>query len=334
MSCNLKKKFENSKFDFVGKFKYMIIAPVAIMLVALIVLCCIGFNKGIEFTGGTMVNVFVGEELEQNQVFENSKQKIDQVLNQNGLKASIYQINTTDVGLCLSVRYQDKTGITEAEMEELNTKVTNELFTAFGYDKENVEQKNYVLGSQRIDASVGSELLVNSLTAILIASVLIGIYMLFRFGVTSSLSAFLCVEHDILIAISSVIIFRLELSSSIVSVLVAVLALSFFNNIQLFSTIKQNLKEEALNNKFVANNSIKQSSYRIILVTSFAIIGFLALSLFGIKFALTLSLPVLVGILANLYSTLFLAPALWAFAYVPKKRKVKEVYKNKENGVV
>lgn len=334
MSCNFKKKLENNKFDFVGNFKYTIIAPIAILLVAIIMLCCIGFNKGIEFTGGTMVNVYVGEELEKTEVFENSKQKIDQVLSQNGLKASVYQINTTDVGVCLSVRYQDKEGITEAEMEELNTKVTNELFTAFGYNKENVEEKNYVLGSQRIDASVGSELLVNSLTVILIASILIALYMLFRFGITSSLSAFLCVEHDILIALSSIIIFRLELSSNIVSILLAILAFSFFNIIQLFAAIKQNVKEEHINNKIVANISIKQCTYKILSVTIFALLGFLIFSLFGINFALTLSLPILVGILANFYSTLFLAPALWAFAYIPKKRKVKEVYKNKENGVV
>lgn len=335
MSYNLKKKIENSKFDNVKNFKYFIIAPLVTILVAVIMLCFVGFNKGIEFTGGTMVNIYIGEELEQEDVYNDAKQKVDQVLVENGIKASVYQTNTTDVGLCLSVRYQDKAGLTNSEMETLNLKINDKLYTVFNYDKDNVVEKDYVLGGQRIDASVGAELLVNSLTAILIASILVAIYLMFRFGIASSLSSFLCVEHDMLIALSSIIIFRLELTSSIISVLIAILAFSFMNNTLLFDGVKEIIKEEVVGkNSAVANLAVKKSLYRIILATILALLAFLSLALFGNEFAFNIAFPIMAGIFASFYSTIFLAPALWSFAYVRKNKIKKEKYLNKEQGVV
>ena len=332
MNCNMEKTINKSKFDFVKNFKLFLIAPLIILIAGIILTAVLGFNQSIEFTGGTMVNVYVGETLENQSVYDDSKLKIEQVLYQNGLKASVIQKNETDIGLCLSVRYQDKEGFSSVQMEELNIKVSNELFTAFGYDKEDSIQKNYVVGSQRIEASAGSDVLAESLTALLIASVLIAIYMLFRFGISSSLSAFLCVELDVLITLAMISVLRIELATNIVAVLVAVMAFSFLNKNLMFNTIKIN-SEAVLKNSEIANNSVKSVLYRMILINLFALLAFIALSLFGFSFATNFSVPAIIGIVSSFYSSVFLAPALWAFAFVRKNKKYKQNI-DLENGVV
>ena len=66
--------------DYVKKFKYFIIAPLVFLLAGIILLCAVGFNQGIDFTGGTIVNVYVGDNLENQNVYNQAKQKIDDVL--------------------------------------------------------------------------------------------------------------------------------------------------------------------------------------------------------------------------------------------------------------
>ena len=100
----------------------------------------------------------------------------------------------------------------------------------------------------------------------------------------------------------------------------------------MFNTIKSN-SEAVLKNSEIANNSVKSVLYRMILINLFALLAFIALSLFGFSFATNFSVPAIIGIVSSFYTSIFLAPALWAFAFVRKNKKYKQNI-DLENGVV
>lgn len=84
---NLEERIKNSKFNTFANFKYFIIAPAVILLVGLILLCTIGFNKSIDFTGGYIAKVYIGSE----HTFEEGQDLIESVLTEHNIVASLYQ---------------------------------------------------------------------------------------------------------------------------------------------------------------------------------------------------------------------------------------------------
>ena len=310
--------------DYVKKFKYFIIAPLVFLLAGIILLCAVGFNQGIDFTGGTIVNVYVGDNLENQNVYNQAKQKIDDVLEDNGLTASVYQITENNLGLCLTVRYQDIKGKSEQEIKTINQNVTNQLFEKFGYDSQDLIEKNYIQGSQRIDGSVGDELIVNVFSAVVIASLLTLVYLFIRFGVTSGMSALLCVFHDVLVMLALVLICRFEVNTSFAAGIVAVMAISFINSILFFDKIRQITKlENVINNKDVANQAITKNLPGSMLFNGILLVILMLFGLIAVGEVSSFAFPVIFGVLASFYSSNFIAPTLWSFAYI-KKTKIKQ----------
>lgn len=323
-SKNLVKSIQNTKFDFVKNFKYFIIAPLVLLLVGCILLFTVGFNKGIDFTGGTIVNVYVGEELKDEDVYNQTKQKIENVLSNNGLVASMYQTAENNLGLCLSVRYQDIEGKTEQQMEQINSNVATQLFEAFEYDSADIIEKQYIQGSQRIDASVGNDHIINVFSTIVIASLVILVYLFIRFGVTSGMSALLIVYHDLLVMLALVLICRFEVNTAFVAGIIAVMAYSFINTVLLFDNVRTDLKDDAVvKNKVIANNAIKTNLPQSIMTNGAVLVSLLLFGIIAVKEVASFAFPVIFGILASFYSSNFLAPSLWSFAYV-RKNKIKQ----------
>lgn len=316
---NLDTKLSKCNLDVVSNFKKYLIAPVVIILAAMILLFTIGFNKSIDFTGGTVVRVYIGETY----TFDEGKEKLEEVLSDNGLVASLYQLTEDDGKQFITVKYQDKANFTQIEMSNLNEQVVEDLFGKFGYDKEDYQQANYVEGNQRIDPSLAETAIVNVFGGIVIASILIVAYFIIRFGHQSAMTALLSVYHDILIAIGLALIVRVEINMTFVSALVAVMTYSFINNILFFGKVRELSEDKTIKAKEIANEAVKQNMHTSLIVSWFAMLMLVLFIFVGTTNTLPFSLVTLFGVLASFYSSNFLAPTLWAFVYVPKKKKVK-----------
>lgn len=322
MKFNLFKKITNSKFDFVRNFRYFVIAPLALILVGIVLFFAVGFNQGIDFTGGTIVDVYV-ENLTDQSVYEQTKAKIDSVLADNGLTASVYQTSEGSIGLSLTIRYQNPKGKSDDEMTQINNAVTDQLFQTFGYDKEDVIQKNYIQGNQHIDAKIGQSMIVNVFLSIVIASLVILLYYFIRFGVTTGMSALLCVYHDLLVMLSIILICRFQVNTSLIAGLVAVMGYSFVNTILFFDNVRKNIKiEQKYQNRDMANLSIRQNLPRSIMITSAIAIVLILFGSIAVGEVTSFAFPVLFGVLASFYSSNFIAPTLWSFAYIKKDKKI------------
>ena len=130
------EKIHSLKLDVTKRRLVWLLIPVAIILVGIILVSTIGFNLGIDFTGGTIINVIpneinISDENNYNQV----KVDIEEVLNEFGLKSTQFQIVENDQGTAVSVRFQDRAGADEKEMNTLiNDKVIPALYEKFGMD--------------------------------------------------------------------------------------------------------------------------------------------------------------------------------------------------------
>ena len=156
--------------------------------------------------------------------------------------ASLYQMTEEEGENYITFKYQQNLSLTDIQMENLNIEIVNDLFDVFGYDSEDIQQSNYVVGNQRIDASLGKQALINTFSVIVLASVLMLVYFIIRFGHQSAMTALMAVYHDLLVALSLALIFRLEINMTFLSALVAIFVYSFVNNALFFSKMKQNIE--------------------------------------------------------------------------------------------
>lgn len=317
---NLEKRIAECNFDVTKNFKYYLIAPAVLLVVALVLLFTVGFAKSIDFTGGSIARVYIGETY----TFDQGKEKVDQILTSKGLQASVYQLTEDEYGEnFLIVKYKNKQDATQNQITTVNLEIVDQLYQAFGYDKQDVQQAKFVEGNLSVDAMVGKQATVNAFGGLVLASVLVVVYFLIRYGHRSAATTLLCVYHDLLITLCLALIFRVELNLTFLSGLMVVTAFSFVNNALMFAAIKRHT-EEKLSAKTIVNNAIKSHFKFELLMVWLVAIMFILFSIVGVSSILPFSILALFGTLSSFFSTTFLAPNLWALVYMPAKKKVKK----------
>lgn len=231
-------KFTNSKFDFCKNLKWFLIAPAVIILVGVIILCSLGFNLGIDFTGGSTMTIFIDKDgsyttlAEENRFDIDNLSKIEKavqaVLDEHGLKITTVQTTTMDVedyglekGDAVIVKYQNDNSKETEEIESENQTIKEELLAKFGYDKDTFSK--LVADGGVTTASASAELMMKSFIALLVAVVLILIYVAFRFEITAGLAAILALFHDILVTGSIVLMCRIQINVSFIAALITIL---------------------------------------------------------------------------------------------------------------
>ena len=308
---------KNWKHDIVKNTKYYLIVPVAIIVFALVMWIVQGANVGIDFTGGTAVSVKFGNELMQENTYNTRVDEIKEVMNEYGLTMSTNQRIGENENAKLQIRYQNISGKTNEEMQEISNNFTAALQTKYvGIEVDN---------ATTISASASASLLLKALLAVSIAVVLIMIYLAVRFkqwsfGVCSIIS----MVHDVLIMISFMLIFHLEISSTFVAALITIVGYSINNNVVIFDRIRENLKlMQKESCASIANASIKQTLTRTIVTTLTTFIVVFCLLFVGIPGITSFALPIVFGLVASFYSSVFVASPLWAI-FSRKKDKNKD----------
>lgn len=312
---NKKNPFSNlmqKEFKIVERAKVWFIIPIVVILIGALIFGLMGFNLGIDFTGGTVVEISVGSVFEADNASKlrnQYKSDIKSVLNNNGLELSYYQISGTGEETDIIIRYQDKKGLDESEMEILSAEVVSQLQTKLALSAEDISQ------SQRIAPTASSELIINCLLAILISVILILIYIAFRFELSFGLSAIVALLHDVLIMLALMAIFQIQMNSAFVAALITIIGYSINNTIVIFDRIRENKKKESLQsvtNATIANLSIKESLTRTMYTTFTTLLAIVMLAVLGVSSIREFAIPIIFGILAGTYSSILVAGPLWA----------------------
>ncbi len=313
-----KNNFKPSKYT-----KYFLMFSAALILVGAIMLATLGFNLGLDFTGGNIVKIQASGEIstqEYNKIVDVSRD----VLSEQGLTLAQAQIEGESGKQAVSIQYQNKDGASTAQMEEINSAIVATL----GEELTDYE----ITAAESKSATASAELLTNALLAVFIALIFIMIYIAIRFELLSGVAALATLFHDVLIMIACVLIFRIEINSSFVAAVITILGYSINNTIIVFDRIRENLSMpslEKLSNKEIADLSIKQTLNRTLNTSITTIAAIFMLALIGVPQMSEFVIPILIGLIAGTYASIFISGPMWAGMMRGGKYSIREKAKAK-----
>lgn len=279
-----------------------------------------GINLGIDFTGGTMVTVELGQDAIDN--LDKHVATIDTVLKEYGTKAAYRQTTGEGATASVVVRYGLMTN-------EQNAEIQQKIEAAFAANGENIV-KTKVIG-----ATASAELVATVLGSVALSTALILLYVVLRFRKWSTgLSAVIALLHDAIIVLAFTIICNIQINSSFIAAIITIIAYSINNTIVIFDRVRYNQKnadpEKALTTNKIVNMSVAQTFSRSINTTITTLFAIVILAIIGVPSIREFALPVIFGLLAGLFSSVLIAPSLYCdFVKISGKMKEKSKAKKK-----
>ena len=278
---------ESMPFHFIKLRKIWYTISILIIIPGIISLFSQGLNLGIDFTGGNLLDLKFSSSV--------TTEQVRGVLNEFGLEGATIQQSAEDSFL---IRTRE---LTEDEskgvISELKSKVSDVT----------------VLRSERVGPVMGKELIFKAFQALALASVLIVIYVAYRFEFKQGIAAILAVLHDVFLVVGVFSVFQLEVDSSFVAAVLTIVGFSLMDTIIIFDRIRENsfLKKKGELLEDVINRSLWQTMSRSINTTMMVLIVLLALLIFGGATMRNMVLALLIGITTGAYSSICVATPLW-----------------------
>lgn len=259
-------------------------------------------NYSMEFMGGTSTTVEFNEDYDLSYIEENVIPKITDVIGDN-------EVQTTMVKDSKEVIFKTKT------LDE-NTRLSlDKMFEAdFGVS---------VKESESISATVSNEMRSDAIMAIAIATLLMLIYIAFRFSdIRFGASSIIALIHDVLVVLAFYAIARISVGNNFIACMLTIVGYSINATIVIFDRIRENLTEMARESmEEIVNKSITQSLSRSIFTSLTTFFMVAALCIFGATSLVEFALPLMVGIVCGTFSSICLTGPIW---YLLRKYFVKK----------
>ena len=296
----------DTHFDFVRLMKPAVILSVVVILIGIASLIMHGGpNYGIDFAGGTLIQIKFQK--------ETPADKIRSALKPMGFEGSIIQKYGPNEVIV-------RTAESGADPKGLTSRIEEALTTAFGkgaYEVRRIE----VVGPK-----VGKDLTRKALLAIVFSWIGILIYVGVRFEFRYALGGIIALVHDVLVTITFLSVFDKEFDLNIVAALLTIIGYSINDTIVIFDRIRENTRKNIKMSLFdVINMSVNQTLSRTILTSLTVFMVLLVLFFFGGAVIHDFTFALLVGTVAGVYSTVFIAsPIVLLFEKIKpsgKKRK-------------
>lgn len=282
---------EVRKFNYVKFAKKPIIVSLSIITIGLIFVLVRGFNFGVDFTGGTQINLSSSEPL-----------------NFNKIKEIVKDYDLRDYDTYLNSKTEGYLKLNDTLNEEDEIKVKSEL-KALGIDTSVNEISNLVTNN----------LTKNAIKALIYSIIAIILYVTIRFNFNYAASGILMLLHDLLITLSIFAIFNISVDFIIVASLLTIVGYSINDTIVVFDRIRDNrnklyknrkkLTEEELEN--LVNVSSNETITRNVWTSITTVAAIITLLCVGLNDILTFNIAILVGLIAGTISSLLIAPKVW-----------------------
>lgn len=273
--------------DFVGKMKYAIIFSAILIIISIgSVILHGGLNQGIDFAGGSIIQVKFQKDV--------SADQIRAALKSTKLESSIIQ----QFG---EKEFLIRTSESFSDQKILAINVEQPLTSAFNKDYE--IRRVEVVGSK-----VGADFTRKAFIAVILSWLAILIYVGWRFEFRYALGGIIALIHDVTIIIGAVSILNMEFTISILAALIFVIGFSINDTIVVLDRVRENIK---LNRKQklsdIINLSINQTLSRTVLTSLTVFLTVLALYIFGGAVIHDFAFSLLVGVVIGTYSSIYIA---------------------------
>ena len=285
-------------------YKQLNIVSLILITVSLILLLFKGLNYGVDFKGGTLIEIRV----------DPSSSKI------SSIRDSFKQMNLGDVSVKnfggesdYIVKFEKQNSNDPKFIDNIKKKLSSSIGNVDFRRVENVGPK------------VSAELLKSGIIAIALSLAAMLLYIWIRFEWQFSLGAILALFHDVIITLGIFSLFSLEINLSIVAAVLTIVGYSMNDTVVIFDRVRENLKKYADIKIFeLTNISINETLSRTIITSITTLLALLSIYLFGGEILKGFSLAMILGVIFGTYSSIYIANPILVMLKVSQKTILKE----------
>jgi len=285
-------------------YKSFNILSILLIITSLILLAFKGLNYGVDFKGGTLI------ELRTDLNSANIK-KIRDSFNQLNLgDVSVKNFgNDTD----FIIKFEKQNSNDPKFIDNIKTKLSGSIGTVDFRRVENVGPK------------VSAELLQSGIIAIALSLAAMLLYIWIRFEWQFSLGAIVALFHDVIITLGVFSLFSLEINLSIVAAVLTIVGYSMNDTVVIFDRVRENLRKFSDIKIFeLTNISINQTLSRTIITSATTLLALLSIFIFGGEILKGFSLAMILGVIFGTYSSIYIANPILVVLKVSQRTIVKE----------
>ena len=292
-------------FFFNKYYKSANILSLILITISIIFLIFKGLNYGVDFKGGTLIELRVND---KNVSISNVRDSFNS-LNLNGVNVKKFG-NQTDY----IVKFQN----TDVKNPEFINEIKKKLKNSSGYDFNFRRVEN-------VGPKVSSELLKSGIIAIALSLFAMLFYIWIRFEWQFSIGAIIALFHDVIITLGIFSIFSLEINLSIVAAVLTIVGYSMNDTVVIYDRVRDNLKKYSNIKIFeLTNISINETLSRTIITSATTLLALVSIYVFGGEILKGFSFAMILGVIFGTYSSIYIACPLLVSLKVTQKTVLKE----------
>lgn len=278
-----------------SKSKIFFIFSAVLIVISIVSLLVQGLNLGIDFTGGSTLSF----ELNGTKYDKAVEARITELVKANSDAKDIVVQKVGDSGVSIKT-----TELTNEQSQKIVEAIKAEY---------KLEQK-HVSEVEKVDGNVSKRLIADSLKAIVLAVALMLLYITWRFDFKSGTCAVIALTHDVIIMLGFYSVFRFTVNTSFIAAILTILGYSINATIIVFDRVRENsrLAKKSTTVNDIADDAITNSYWRAINSSVTTLLTICVLYVMGVDSIKEFALPIIVGIVAGTYSSLFIAAPVWA----------------------
>ena len=296
---------EKHNISFNKYYKRFNILSFFLILISLTLLFFKGLNYGVDFKGGTLIEL----------------RSLDQTLKIGDLRRSFNNLNLGDVTVKkfgkendYVIKFEKKQSIEENFIENIKVELTNDIGNIFEFRR-----------VESVGPKVSNELLKSGVIAIALSLGAMLIYIWIRFEWQFSLGAISAVFHDVIITLGFFSLLNFEINLSIVAAVLTIVGYSMNDTVVIFDRVRENLKKYSDIDIFdITNISINETLSRTIITSITTLLALLSIFIFGGAILKGFSFAMILGVIVGTYSSIYIANPILVRLNVSQKTILKE----------
>ena len=296
---------ENRNIPFNKFYKLFNILSLSLILISLLLLIFKGLNYGVDFKGGTLIEI----------------RSLDKTLNISDLRKSFNNLNLGDVTVKrfgndndYVVKFEKKQSIEENFIENIKIELKKDIGNIFEFRR-----------VESVGPKVSAELLKSGVIAIALSLGAMLIYIWIRFEWQFSLGAIIALFHDIIITLGFFSLLNFEINLSIVAAVLTIVGYSMNDTVVIFDRVRENLKKFSdIKIYEITNISINETLSRTIITSITTLLALVSIFIFGGAILKGFSFAMILGVIIGTYSSIYIANPILVRLNVSQKTILKE----------
>jgi len=286
--------------NFVNYFKIFNILSLVLVLVSFIFITFKGLNYGIDFKGGTLIEIRL----------ENKDIKV------SNIRDSLRKINLGDVNVKnfgedsdFLIKIEEKLNNNEALITKIKTTLNQDLNEEVNYRR-----------VESVGPKVSAELLKSGVISIGLALLMMLFYIWFRFEWQFSLGSIIALFHDVIITVGIFSLLSIEINLSIVAAVLTIVGYSMNDTVVIYDRIRENLsKYNKLDVDQISNLSVNETLSRTLITSVTTLLALFSIFILGGEILKGFSFAMILGVIIGTYSSIFVASPVLKYLNVTYK---------------